>query len=92
MPRGKGWDTSYHSVPQPIGLVTTDGEQKAAKASGSAPTSRMSEAEFEQGKKEMEREAFVNRQRAEVAVPETPEYYRNQNVIDSQATDRKSVV
>ena len=90
MPRDKGWDTSFQSVPQPIGLVTKDGERKVAKAPGSASTSRMSDAEYEQGKKEMEREVFVNRKRGEVSVPDKPEYYRNQNVIDSQATQAAS--
>ncbi|AQS36163.1 hypothetical protein Sps_00974 [Shewanella psychrophila] len=85
MPRDKGWDSSHQSVPKPIGLVTKDGEQKAIKALEPASTSRMSDAEFEQGKKEMEREEFVNRKQGEVAVPDEPEYYRNQNVIDSQA-------
>lgn len=90
MPRDKGSDTSFQSVPQPIGLVTKDGERKTVKALEPASTSRMSDAEFEQGKKEMERKAFVNRKRAEVAVPDKPEYYRNQNVIDSQATQAAS--
>ncbi|MCJ8302996.1 hypothetical protein [Shewanella sp.] len=85
MPGDKGWDSSHQSVPQPIGLVTKDGEKKTVKALEPASTSRMSDAEFEQGRREMEREAFVNRKQGEVAVPDKPEYYRNQNVIDSQA-------
>ncbi|MPY23959.1 hypothetical protein [Shewanella sp. YLB-07] len=95
MPRDKGWDTSFQSVPQPIGLVTKDGERKVIKAPGSASTSRMSDAEYEQGKKEMQHEAFVNRKRGEVTVPEDPEYYRSQNVMDSQAAqsaDKPKVV
>ena len=89
MARKPGWDSSYQGLPTIIGLDTTDGERKAAKERQSAPVSRMTDAEYAQGMRDMENEAYAKRKRGEVAVPKNPEYYRNQNVLDSQAAQAR---
>lgn len=89
MTRKPGWDSSYQGLPTIIGLGTTDGELKAAKERQSAPASRMSDAEFEQGMREMEREASAKSPRGEMTVKQNPDYYRNQNVLDSQAAQAR---